>query len=237
MKKILFALVLALSPLFAGQASAAPCVSGTFASYAALGSSGCTVGTLTFTDFSLLMRPNGATPFPTLTVMPTIDGTQAGFTFVTTQAAAPGQLFDDLIAYRVVGSGSTINSATLGFVDSSSLGDASVTAVQNLCIGGLFGGMDGVSGCTGNALAQIIVDIGDVADPATTLMFASAMALAVVTDLGVDGGTDGAGFLAGATNLFNSAAIAVVPEPSSVLLLSIGLLGFIGTRLQKRRVA
>ena len=58
-----------------------------------------------------------------------------------------------------------------------------------------------------------------------SVAFLSAGALAVVTDIGVDGGLAGTASLQSASNRFR-----VVPEPGSLLLMAVGLLALFGFR-------
>ena len=232
MKKILFALVFALQSLVGATATAAPCTTSSLAAYVGLGASGCSIGSFLFSDFALLASPAGSIPFPSIGVSP-FSGTPGviGLDFRVGASAGPGVFFDNLISYRVTGLGASINGASLFITGSSSSGDGAVTAVENLCIAGLFTGVDGVSGCSGMPRDLIVVDFGGSADPPVSLAFLSAAALAVVTDIGVDGGTDGTGALAFASNRFLVApAVGVVPEPSSVLLMAAGLFALFGYR-------
>lgn len=232
MKKILFAVLLAVQSLVGAAAVAAPCTTSSLAAYVGLGSGGCTIGSFRFSDFALLTSPTGSIPFTSIGVLP-VSGTPGviGLDFRVGASAGPGVFFDNLISYRVTGLGASINGASLFITGSSSSGDGAVTAVENLCIAGLFTGADGVSGCSGTARDLIVVDAGGSADPPVSLAFLSAAALAVVTDIGVDGGTDGTGALAFASNRFLVApAVGVVPEPSSVLLMAAGLFALLGYR-------
>lgn len=230
MRKVLLALVFALQSLIGTEVNAAACTSTSFASYAGLGSAGCEIGSFRFSDFALLSSPAGSSPFASLSVLPVMVGTSAiGLDFRVDASAGPGEFFDNLISYRVTGLGASVNGASLLIGGSSSSGDGAVTAVENLCLGGLFMGADGVSACTGTPADLIVVDAGGIADPPMSVAFLSAAALAVVTDLGVDGGTSGAGALAFAGNRF-LVAPAAVPEPASVLLMAAGLLALFGWR-------
>ena len=58
MKKLLFI----IASVALGHASAAPCTSGTLASYIALGSTGCILGNLTVSDFTYRARASGGAP-------------------------------------------------------------------------------------------------------------------------------------------------------------------------------
>lgn len=233
MKKILFALVLALQSLLGTEALAAPCTTSTLAAYLGLGSSGCTIGSFRFSDFGLLTPPTGSIPFRSVTVTPVAVGMSIGLDFGVSAGAGAGVLLDDLISYRISGIGASLDGASLFFTGSSTTGDGAVTVVENLCVGGLFLGADGVSGCSGTPRNLIVVDTFGSTDPLMSLAFLSALSLAVVTDIGVDGGTAGSASLISASNRFRIAA-SRVPEPSPLLLVVAGLLALFGSGAARR---
>lgn len=242
MKKILLALIFAVQSLIGTEVIAAPlplCVTGSLSSYTALGSGGCTIGSFQFSNFVLLPLITGATSFASLIIAPVTVGTSAvGLDFRVNATAGPNVFFDNLISYRVTGLGASINGASLFISGTSPIGDATATAVENLCLAGRFAGLDGVTGCTGMPVGPLVVtdfggfaDLPSVPDPTMSLDFPSASSLAVVTDIGLDGGIDGTGSdkLAFAGNRF-FVAPAAVPEPASILLIVAGLLVLFGYR-------
>lgn len=233
MKKILFTLIVALQSLLGAGAFAAPCPISTLAVYQALGSAGCTIGSFRFSNFGLLQQPTGSVPFSVVTVTPIA----VGLDFSVNASAATGTLFEDLISYRVTGIGASLNGASLFLTGSSTTDDGAVTVVENLCIGGLFLGADGVSGCGGARRDLIVIDtFGFGADPPISLAFVSAASLAVVTDIAVDGGTAGLASLRGsASNRFAVAAVNGVPEPGAFLLVMAGLLALFGSSSRAAR--
>ncbi len=235
MKKILLGLFLCMQTLLATEAMAAPCTASSLSSYIGLGSGGCTIGTFRFSDFKFLEQPTGSLPFSMISVNPFGSASSIGLDFGVDAAVGPGKLLENLISYRVTGVGGTLTGASLFFTGSGSSGDGVATVVENLCIGGLFLGKDGVSACSGSAQNLIVVNVGGTPDPLVALAFAAVNALAVVTDIGVDGGSDGTARLASASNRFSVRAVAVVPEPGPVALLFAGLLALI-TLSRARRV-
>ena len=231
MKKILFTLILAVQTLLGAEALAAPCNMSTLATYLDLGSAGCTIGNFRFSDFGLLQQPTGSVPFSAVSVTPVAVGTTAvGLDFGVNATANAGMLFEDLISYRITGIGASLNGASLFFAGSSTTGDgAAVTVVENLCIGGLFLGADGVSGCS-TPRDLIVVNAFGSADPPISLAFLSAALLAVVTDIAIDGGNNGVASLGSASNRFQIGAVNGVPEPAAFLLVIAGLLALSGSR-------
>ena len=234
MKKVLFTLILAVQSLLGAQVLAAPCTMSTLDAYFGLGSAGCTIGNFTFSNFGLLEQPTGSVPFTMVNVTPVAVGTTAvGLDFGVNASATPGTLFEDLISYRVTGIGASLNGASLFFTGSSTDagGNGAVTVVENLCIGSLFLGADGVSGCS-TPQNLIVANSFNSADPPVSLTFLPVALLDVVTDIAIDGGSGGFASLGSASNRFQIAAIDAVPvpEPAAFLLVIAGLLALYGSR-------
>jgi hypothetical protein len=216
MRSLLLAAGLAL--LAPGAAVSAPCSSGSLADYIALGSSGCTIGAASFSDFAALPVPAAATPIaPTaVIVLPFEAGPdEPGLRFLVDVSASASEFLDVAIGYLV--SAPSLVRATLALEDTAVTGDGVVTAIEDLCFGGPFAG--GPLGCTGASSDTLIAfDVGDDAELAVGLDFGPVAALGVVTDLGVDGGLGGSAALSAATNRF------LVPEPTTAVLLAAGAL-------------
>lgn len=220
MQKIFLLLSTVLALSWAGGAAAAPCASTPLSAYVGLGAAGCTIGGFTFSNFMPLSPPTGAVDFTTVVLVPVVDSpTSIGLDFQVRGTATPGTLIDQLVRYRITGGAGSVSGATLSFTGATTTGDASVTVVENLCVGGTFTGVDGVSGCTGVPKDLIVIDAFGSADPPISTTFVPNVALTVVTDIGVDGGTDGSGSLVSASNRFTtSAVVAAVPEPETTML-------------------
>jgi hypothetical protein len=232
MRKLVVFAFLLLQPFLAGPSSAAPCVSAPLATFTTPGFS-CTVGTLDFSGFTILETPAAAQPFDAVSINPlTSAPNEFGLEFVVNQQASAGELFQQLIGYRVTGIGSLVDRSTLLFTGSSTTEDASVTALQQLCVEGIFAGADGVTGCTGSALNQSVIDFGGVADPPIFTDLGPAAFLGVVSDIAVDAGALGDAALTSASHLFRvTAAPAQIREPSpSMLVIIPALLLLLGVR-------
>lgn len=244
MKKILLLVIVALQAMsWSAGASAAPCVTSTLTAYVGLGSAGCTIDGVLFSNFGLLPRPNFTTPFASISVTPIFEGTTVvGFDFgVDPTTSGAGRRFDDLIRYTVTGINTSLVGASFflnGPVSeissrAAAADAASVTGIEDICLGGVFTGVSGVDGCSsggGNA-RQLVVVLG--AFPFDSTTFPPAGFLTVVTDIGVDSGPNGTntGALQSASNRFVvGAAPAVVPEPTPVVLLAAGLLALVVAR-------
>jgi hypothetical protein len=232
MKRFVCSTVFLLQFCFVSSAFAALCATGPLAGYLGVVFT-CTFGSLQFSNFKVLQEPTGASAFPSLAINPVTTGpNEFGLQFVVNQTANAGQLFEELIGYRVTGLSSSINRNTLSFAGSNATVDGVVSALEQKCLDGIFSGADGVSGCTGTALNQAVLNIGGAADPPIFVDFPPVAFTSVVSDIAVDGGLDGTGALASATNLFRvvPAAPAVVDEPASSFLATTCLLLLLAMR-------
>ena len=217
---------------------AAPiCVSGSLADFIALGSGGCMVGDALFADFGASVVSPAATPIlpEDVIVSPLLSGTSLGLAFSLTSAVGPGEFEDLLIRYELSGLGLLFVSNTLSMSGSSVTPDGAVTAVEEKCGGGVFGGSDPSTPCSGTLIGPLIVfDIGTIADlTETTPDFALTSFSDVFTEIAVDGGLSGSASLGTVTNEFEFAPTQVVPEPTSVLLLGSGMIAVL--RRRRRR--
>jgi hypothetical protein len=200
--------------------SAAPvtCMSGSLASYIALGSTGCTIGTNVLSGFQTLPGLTGSTPLSAqnITVTPVGGTTNPGITVQTNSTANPGQVFDTLIDYMISGNLYTGDSVALS--NTSSSGNGAVTDIQDYCLGGTFG-PNGVSGCSGKAGNLLL--LGNGSNQAT---FASAGKITVTHDFTLDSGVTGSASGGTIMDQFTAAASPTgVPEPSTYVLTGLGI--------------
>jgi hypothetical protein len=199
--------------LSALSAAGATCTGGSLASYIALGSGGCTIGTTTIYDFETVSGTSGATPISTgdVTIGPLGGTFDPGVIVSVNTAAGANSLLEAIFTYRLSGPSFTSDSITLS--GSSETGDGAVTDVQNYCAGGTFG-PDGVTGCTGAPGSLLTLD-GVQHQDATGL--GPAGLLSITDDFTLDGGLSGSASGGTFTDQFTA-----VPEPSSYLLTGLG---------------
>ena len=149
MKSRLILLAIAGTALLRVASANSLCSTESLASYIALGSAGCTIGSDTFASFTIISPGTaGATAIDpsAVTVTPSGGTTNPTLTFQTSLTAKTPQLLEALFNYTVAGASFTSDTLTLS--NSSETADGAVTDIQNYCFGGNFG-PDGVDGCPG----------------------------------------------------------------------------------------
>ena len=204
-------------------AQAAVCVGGSLGSYVALGSAGCTVGALTFSDFVVDAFP-GPTAKQIAPDTLSIDPIASGFAVSSNTGVATDagnltglRLLFDVHAPALLG-------GTVGFgPNRSASGDGALTALLD-------------AGASGNAIALVIDGFAD-----TPQSFASGAVGAYVAflELGIDGGTSGSASLGPqlASLTFAVGNIAPVPEPEIAMLTLAGLVVVFARRRLARRLS
>lgn len=221
MKKILLLVTLLLATSSLGWAGA--CTMDTLANYIAMGATGCTVGTLEFSNFSYITTGSGgggtAPSAGGIVVTPiTPTALVAGFDFVGGFVAGSGETADGVIHYTVTSLGPLIEDWTVqilaGAATSTGIGSVAEAASNGATL------LAFVSG-HGNQMSQ-------------TATFAPIGSLNISKDISANGGTasDGAAHVSEFTNTFST----VIPEPASMLLFGSGLLvlgGYVRRRPRK----
>lgn len=203
------------------NADALPCAPNNLSGYIGLGSAGCTIGHVLFSDFNSLDVLSGATQLDPsdIDISPLNVLSNPGFNFVLNMNAGLGESKEILIGYIV--SGGVFTGNTLSMTGSTVSGDGAVTVIEDKCLEGDFG-PDGVTGCNGIPRNQIVFDIGIEADLFQKMSFGPVSRINVVNDIVADGGVGGASSLLSVTNQFNA-----VPEPSTLALILFGFSGII----------
>jgi len=195
-----------------GAADAAPCVSGTIASYEALGSTGCSIGNMTLFNFSWVPTATAGAGAPLATsemVVP--DGLGLDFDGLL-YATSAGTSADAVLKYTVKTNDgtNTIDTATLLALGTGTANDG---VNEALCAGGLLTacpvGGNHTLAVTGNGVGASISFPGVEEVDVRKDIFAIS--------------TGGLETLSSLTNIVDTPA--PVPEPASMAMLAVGLLG------------
>jgi hypothetical protein len=217
MRALIAACLLTLVPV--SSVMATPCQIGSFPSYVALGSGGCTIEDKTvfgFTDFGVL---GSAIPMLATTVVTPIPHSgNPGLLFDFGASAGPGELLQALFAFSVSvdPGGNPISSVSLSLASSSAIPDGVNTAI--LCLGTLDPACP-----TPDPIILFDIGIEDELDGARALPLVTDLDL--VADVVVDGGTAGSANLSSMTLRFLE--VQVVPEPPLVVPLIASLLALV----------
>jgi hypothetical protein len=202
--------------LFCRLVTAAPCVDDSLDNYFALGGTGCTIGSVQFTDF-----------FPTFTSSTPLDPSLVRLT----PTAFPGFL---VTLNASAGSGETLASTFAFFATGMTFGSAGVGLIDSLVA------TDGVN--TGLVLvapdifepssgAAIAFDVGFDASLFESTTFSPLGSVFVELEFVVDGGLAGSASLAqGEVRFGTGDGTAVIPEPSTWTLMGAGGAGLLWLR-------
>ena len=211
--KLLGAIVLCQG-LLAPMAEAGPCGIGTLASYIALGSAGCTVGSLAFTDFafSTVSSSGGAVAVTAagITVTPVIVGAKAGLNYASAGfGVTAGQSIQYLLAYAIDDPPIIHGFELEMFTDSPVFpGIAQIDSLQ--CVGAVFLG----TSCPGTTVLNSVFDNGATVSHLDTEFFGPAITVGNRTTITLDA-TSG-----GSANFESFNGLAIVPEPGSFWLIA-----------------
>lgn len=209
-------LLAAATASFGQLASAASCGSTSLAAYVALGSTGCTIGADTLSNFTILTGFGTPVAAASVNIGPTGGSSGPTLTFSTTQTASNGNALEAIFTYDI--SGPLFSGLSTVLSNSSETADGGVTDLINVCEGGPFG-PDGVTGCGSTTDSLLTLDGVQNTDMSPIGMVGF---LAVTNDLIIDPGTAGTASAGTFTNSF-TASLTAVPEPVSTALAAVGL--------------
>lgn len=235
MKKFLWFAGIALAVSGLGQAAVIPCVSGSFASYVALSSMGCSVNDQQFFGFANLNVPVGSTAIApgSITVTPITTGFSPGLLFTLNLTAGTRQTLEAFLAFDVapLPGGNVIAGSLLSQNGGSATGDGGVVGIETICLGAA---VSATGSCPGTPASR---NLGTFAlsgiNPQTSdsLNFAARQRLLGLTgDFSAAGGTNG-------TASVTSFGIQVntVPEPATILITGLAIAG-LGLMRRKKQV-
>jgi hypothetical protein len=194
-----------------------PCVAGSLASYEALGSTGCTIGTNVVSSFTTLPGTTGGTELDPANISVGASGGTGSPQLVFTVSESPSVLEEALFTYKI--SGNPYSQSEIDLSNASETGDGAVSDVQNLCVDGTFG-PDGVTGCNGSAApSQVTIDgaINTSQTPLAALSF-----LSLTDDFTIDPGTIGSASGGIFTDTFTAGTTTTtIPEPKSTIFFGV----------------
>ena len=209
--------------LFGSALFAAPCVSGTLQSYINLGVTGCSVGGVDYSAFSLVPGQFGATQISPGSINITPGGTQLQTMLLLSlnQTANAGMLLETIFRVRAAG---LLSTASIALNSPTVTGDGAVTGILDVCAGGNFAG-SAPSGCPTTAgSALVFATAGGPNQLSDSVSFAPSSFFDIFFDVSIDGGSTGR-----ATLTSTSLGVNAVPEPSAIILVALGI-GAIGIR-------
>ena len=209
--------------LFGSALSAAPCVSGTLQSYINLGVTGCSVGGVDYSAFSLVPGQFGATQISPGSINVTPGGTQLQTMLLLSlnQTASAGMLLETIFRVRAAG---LLSTASIALNSPTVTGDGAVTGILDVCAGGNFAG-SAPSGCPTTARSALVfATAGGPNQLSDSVSFVPTSFFDIFFDVSIDGGSTGR-----ATLTSTSLGVNAVPEPSAIILVALGI-GAIGIR-------
>ena len=215
---VLVAVAVLCVSLATSPVGAAPCAPGTLQDYIDLSTTGCTIAAVTFSDFTQLSPPAGATAISpaAITVTPLVDPSNPGLLLTLDVVVTAAEFLDAFFGFQVAGG---LAGASLAMGGASATGDGAVTVIEDLCQGAAFSGL----ACAGDPATQIVFATELASDTTEAIAFPAVALLGVLTDIGVDGGPTGDAELATVTLRFATGS-AAVPEPPALVLLPVVLL-------------
>lgn len=211
------------------------CTDNTLQYYITNYSGGCTLGSLTFSDFTF---NSGGTVQPQTSAgavdVSTVTGSDTGLSFNGPFGVTAGLSLDDLIGFLVMSATPSITNETLSMQGYAATGGGNVQVAESLCIGGVYANN---GSCPSPATTQSL----DVFANSTTQVqsatanFAATNELDVLKNIIVQGGPANSSSSAGVSIVVNSISSGggggqggeegggQAPEPDTVLSLGSGL--------------
>jgi hypothetical protein len=208
----------------------APCLPGNLQTLINSGASGCQIGTVQFSAFTMLPGETVGTPIDPAQVEVTPGGTAGNpmLLFLLNSTANAGEAFESF--FRFSAAGSSLSNASIGLKSPKVTGDGAVTAMLDVCPNGSFTG-NAPSGCTSSTASLVAFAIAQSSLLSDSGSFGASTSLDVFVDLRMTGGQSGSVTLDSATVEFSN---ATVPEPSAGLLVALGI-SALGVSLRARR--
>jgi hypothetical protein len=232
--KILFASAALGSALVAAPACA---INGTLASYVSLGAAGCDFGQYNVSNFSYLIASavGGGTADPdTIFVTPSVNGINPSITLTSSGWTSSGLLgvYDALLNYTLTPTNPDfrITRNTLGIEGSrNGLGAASVLEVK--CGNGLLSGSP-LFVCNGGLRVSdtAILPVGANVNAQVDLIFTTPVQFVnVVKNITLTSAVGGSAQITAVTQDYQVIDLNAVPEPASISLVGLALLGAVFT--------
>ncbi len=193
------------------------------------GSSGCALGSLTFSNFGF--QSGGTVQPPTSSGgvnVSTVTGTNTGLSFDGPFGVAAGYSLDDLISFAITSPAPSITNDTLSMQGFGAVGSGSVQVAESLCIGAMYAS-DG--SCSGTSQSLDVFANSTSQMQSATATFGATGMVDLVKNIIVQGGTSGTSSSAGVSVVFNTTSSGgggfpgggQVPEPDTLLSLGSGL--------------